>query len=88
MAPNRPQTFMTPAAQKSAVYHLWDFVGRTLQFFYMVDCEKAMHARRGKDKVSSFLWRACVRACGRRSRRAVLSICGWSLRRGGFSVAV
>ena len=50
MAPNRQQTFMTPARQKSAVYHLWDFVGRTLQFLYMVDYKKAFHARRGQDK--------------------------------------
>ncbi|KAK5945007.1 hypothetical protein PMZ80_002210 [Knufia obscura] len=27
MAPNRQQTFMTSANQKSAVYHCWDFVG-------------------------------------------------------------
>jgi hypothetical protein len=53
MARNRQQTFMTPAAHKTAIYHLWDFVGRTLQYFYMVDCEKAWSARKGQDKVSS-----------------------------------
>ena len=50
MAPNRQQTFMTPAKQKSAVYFLWDFVGRTLQFLYMVDYKKAKRARMGQDK--------------------------------------
>ena len=57
MARNRQQTFMTPAAHKTAIYHLWDFVGRTLQYFYMVDCERAWSARKGQDKVSlkSFL---------------------------------
>lgn len=50
MEPNRQQTFMTPAAQKSRVYHLWDFVGRTLQFFYMVDYTKAFGRNVGKEK--------------------------------------
>ena len=30
MAPNLPQTYMTPAASKNKVYFMWDFVGRTL----------------------------------------------------------
>ena len=53
IARNHQQTFMTPAAHKTAIYHLWDFVGRTLQYFYMVDCERAWSARKGQDKVSS-----------------------------------
>ncbi|KAK4548743.1 hypothetical protein LTR36_008516 [Oleoguttula mirabilis] len=36
MRPNMPQTFMTPANIKSKVYFMWDFVGRTLSFAYMV----------------------------------------------------
>jgi hypothetical protein len=86
MAPNRQQTFMTPAAQKTAVYHLWDFVGRTLQFFYMVDCEKAMRARRGQDKVSSLVSeRAFVFSCGGSVRLYLLRL---ELRRDEFSVAM
>lgn len=50
MAPNRQQTFMTPAAQKSSIYHTWDFVGRTLQFLYMCDYAKPVEQRKGQDK--------------------------------------
>ncbi|TFK71336.1 hypothetical protein BDN72DRAFT_958135 [Pluteus cervinus] len=37
MAPNVNQTFMTPAARKSKVYFMWDFVGRTLGTINMLD---------------------------------------------------
>jgi len=50
MAPNRQQTFMTPANQKSAVYHCWDFVGRTLQYLYMVDYKTPRNQRQGQGK--------------------------------------
>ncbi|KAK5115179.1 hypothetical protein LTR85_009937 [Meristemomyces frigidus] len=36
MRPNMQQTFMTPANIKSKVYFMWDFIGRTLSFAYMV----------------------------------------------------
>jgi hypothetical protein len=48
MAPNRQQTFMTPAAQKSSVYHLWDFVGRTLQFFLYSGLQEGVAEEEGE----------------------------------------
>ncbi|KAK5131519.1 hypothetical protein LTR08_000846 [Meristemomyces frigidus] len=36
MQPNMRQAYMTPAAIKSKVYFMWDFVGRTLNFAYSV----------------------------------------------------
>ena len=36
MAPNREQTFMTPAKKKTRVYFMWDFVGRTLGMLYRI----------------------------------------------------
>jgi hypothetical protein len=36
MAPNRDQTFMTPAKKKTRVYFMWDFVGRTLGMLYRI----------------------------------------------------
>lgn len=36
MAPNREQTFMTPAKKKTRVYFMWDFVGRTLGMLYQI----------------------------------------------------
>ncbi|CZT14203.1 uncharacterized protein RCC_00177 [Ramularia collo-cygni] len=36
MAPNLQQTYMTPAASKNKVYFMWDFVGRTLGYLYML----------------------------------------------------
>ena len=50
MTPNRQQTFSTPAKQKSRVYHMWDFVGRTLQYFYMIDYRTPSEARKGQEK--------------------------------------
>ena len=50
MAPNRQQTFSTPANQKSRVYHMWDFVGRTLAYFYMLDYTRAAEVRVGQEK--------------------------------------
>lgn len=50
MLPNQQQTFMTPANQKSPVYHLWDYVGRTLQYFYMVDYKTPQAERSGQEK--------------------------------------
>ena len=50
MAPNRQQTFSTPAKQKSRVYHMWDFVGRTLHFFYMLDYTTPSERMRGQEK--------------------------------------
>lgn len=47
MVPNRQQTFMTPANQKSAIYHCWDFVGRTLQFLYGCDYTTSRTQKRG-----------------------------------------
>ncbi|KAF2429324.1 hypothetical protein EJ08DRAFT_650537 [Tothia fuscella] len=38
--PNINQTFMTPAASKNKVYFMWDFIGRTLGFLYMVNPER------------------------------------------------
>lgn len=37
MAANLQQTYMTPANSKNKVYFMWDFVGRTLGYVYMVD---------------------------------------------------
>jgi hypothetical protein len=50
MEPNRQQTFMTKAAQKSSIYHTWDFVGRTLQFLYMCEYDTPREAKRGQEK--------------------------------------
>jgi len=41
---------MTPAAQKSRIYFLWDFVGRTLQYLYMVDYAKDLSEMRGQEE--------------------------------------
>jgi hypothetical protein len=41
---------MTPAEQKSSIYHTWDFVGRTLQFLYMVDYSTGMREKKGKER--------------------------------------
>jgi hypothetical protein len=37
MAPNREQTFMTPAASKNRVYFMWDYVQRTLCYLNELD---------------------------------------------------
>jgi hypothetical protein len=50
MEPNRQQTFMTKAAQKSSIYHTWDFVGRTLQFLYMCEYNTSLQQKRGQEK--------------------------------------
>ncbi|KAI3397204.1 hypothetical protein diail_11083 [Diaporthe ilicicola] len=36
MRENAQQTYMTPAANNNQVYHVWDFVGRTLAMMYAV----------------------------------------------------
>lgn len=50
MAANRQQTFSTPAKQKSRVYHMWDFVGRTLAYFYMLDYTTPSERMWGREK--------------------------------------
>jgi hypothetical protein len=50
MKPNRQQTFMTKAAQKSSIYHTWDFVGRTLQFLYMCEYDTPLEAKTGLER--------------------------------------
>jgi hypothetical protein len=35
--PHRISSSISLRSQKSAVYHLWDFVGRTIQFLYTLD---------------------------------------------------
>lgn len=37
MAPNLQQTFNTPDNSKNKVYHMWDFVGRTLGYIFRLD---------------------------------------------------
>ena len=36
MEPNLSQTFSTPANSKNRVYFMWDFVGRTLHWAYLI----------------------------------------------------
>lgn len=50
MEPNRAQTFMTKANQKSSIYHTWDFVGRTLQFLYMCEYNTSLAQKKGQEK--------------------------------------
>jgi len=40
MAPNREQTFMTPAASKNRVYFMWDYVQRTLCYLNELDASQ------------------------------------------------
>jgi hypothetical protein len=37
MVPNLQQTYNTPANSKNKVYHMWDFVGRTLGYIFRLD---------------------------------------------------
>jgi hypothetical protein len=51
MAPNLPQTYMTPAAQKSKIYFMWDFTGRTLGMLNGIEgAAAATLGMRGKGK--------------------------------------
>ncbi|KAK5727995.1 hypothetical protein LTR17_012302 [Elasticomyces elasticus] len=49
MRPNLQQTYMTPANIKSKVYFMWDFVGRTLGFAYMLSPALSNLDDRSKD---------------------------------------
>lgn len=50
MAANLQQTYMTPANSKNKVYFMWDFVGRTLGYVYMVDPSLEGLGRQEKEK--------------------------------------
>jgi hypothetical protein len=51
MAPNREQTFMTPAKKKTRVYFMWDFVGRTLGMLYQIPPNLPASVTDGEDNV-------------------------------------
>lgn len=50
MRPNLQQTYMTPANSKNRVYFMWDFVGRTLGYLYMIPPDIATERMRTVDR--------------------------------------